>query len=324
METTRHSLRLLLALLLLATLPAHAQLSAVANGDAATAATPATFDPAFTHHTAVVNGVRLHYVIGGKGEPLVLLHGYAETWWEWHRIMPALAQHYTIITPDLRGAGDSDKPYTGYDKKTMAADIYALTQTLGYKRINLVGHDIGMMVAYAYAAAHPSEVSRLALIEAPVPGVTPWDQLKQSPQVWHFRFHSVPNLPEAMTAGRERTYLTTGFYKALAYNPAAITEADIDEYVSHYASPGGMRAGFEYFRAFPQDERDNAITANTKLAMPVLALGGAQSLGSIVKQSAQSVAFSVQGGVIKECGHWMPEEQPEELTRRLLAFFGNG
>lgn len=276
------------------------------------------------HHTTQVNGILLHYVTAGKGEPLVLLHGFGETWYEWRDLIPELAAHYTVIMPDLRGAGDSERPIAGYDKKTMAADVHALVQQLGYKSINLVGHDIGLMVAYAYAAGYRTEVRRLALLDAPIPGVGDWEQLQRDPHVWHFSFHSVSDLPEALVAGRERTYLTTGFYFPKAYNPAAFTEDRIAEYVRHYAAPGGMRAGFSYFRAFPDDIKQNQEYARTKLKMPVLALGGAQSYGAAIVPLMQTVAENVSGGAIEECGHWIPVEKPQELTRRFLAFFGDG
>ena len=274
------------------------------------------------HHMAQVNGVRLHYVMAGKGEPLVLLHGFGETWYEWHDLIPALAAHYTVITPDLRGSGDSEKPLTGYDKKNMAEDIHALVHQLGYTRINLVGHDVGLMVAYAYAAAHPTEVQRLVLLDAPIPGVADWEEVKK--HEWHFSFQSVPDLPEALVAGRERLYLTTAFYSAKAYNPSAFTPERIDEYVRHFASPGGARANFAYFAAFPEDEKQNQEYARTKLPMPVLALGGAESYGPHMLPLAQAVATNVTSGSIEQCGHWIPVEQPQELTRRLLAFFGDG
>jgi pimeloyl-ACP methyl ester carboxylesterase len=282
----------------------------------------AEFNRTFTHHTANVNNVRLHYVIGGQGEPVVLLHGFAETWYMWRRIMPELAKRYTVIVPDLRGAGDSDKPATGYDKRTLAEDIYQLAQQLGHQRIFLVGHDIGLMVSYAYAAAHPADVRRLVLLDAPIPGTKVFGEIERSPRVWHFAFHNVQNLPESLVAGRERTYLTEGFYRALSYNPAAFTEADVDEYVRCYSAPGAMRAGFEYFRAFDKDARQNKEYFKRKLAMPVLALGGAQSLGPQMINMVNEVAANVRGGVIERCGHWIADERPESLTEQLLAFFG--
>jgi len=282
----------------------------------------AEFNRIFTHHTATVNGVRLHYVTGGQGDPVVLLHGYGETWYMWRRVMPGLAKRYAVIAPDLRGAGDSDKPYSGYEKRTLAEDIYQLVRHLGFERIFLVGHDIGLMVAYAYAAAHPADVRRLALLDAPIPGTTVFQGFERSGKAWHFAFHSVPNLPEMLTTGRERAYLTEGFFRALSYNPAAFTGEDVDEYVRCYASPGGMRAGFEYFRAFSRDTEDNREYFKKKLPMPVLALGGAGSLGPVMVDMAREVASDVRGGSIEHSGHWVADEQPDHVTDQLLAFFG--
>jgi pimeloyl-ACP methyl ester carboxylesterase len=302
------------------------------HGPAAVAAPPVDAAPAvsaqtgpgtaLTHHMIEANGIRLHYVTAGHGEPLVLLHGFGETWYEWHDLIPALAARYTVIAPDLRGAGDSERPLVGYDKKTMAEDIHALVHQLGATRIDLVGHDIGLMVAYAYAAAYPTEVRHLVLVDAPIPGIGDWDAVKA--HEWHFAFSAVPDLPEALVAGHERLYLTTAFYYAKAYNPAAFTEERIDEYVRHYEAPGAMRAAFAYFGAFPEDEKQNKIYAETKLPMPVLAVGGAESYGPQMLPMAQSVATNVTGGSIADCGHWVPVEQPQELTRRILAFCGDG
>src|SRR6478735_4268320 len=188
----------------------------------------------FSHHTASVNGIQLHYVIGGHGDPVVLLHGWPETWYEWHLVMPALAKNYTVIAPDLRGLGDSSKPPTGYDGKTVAEDIHQLVTHLGFKTIFLVGHDIGTQVAYSYAAAHPTEVKRLAVMELPIPGFTP---PRLEGKIWWFIFHQTPDVPEALVQGNEMMYLSW-FFRGLTYNPSAITQADIDEYVSHYSAPG--------------------------------------------------------------------------------------
>jgi pimeloyl-ACP methyl ester carboxylesterase len=302
----RHCCLVVIALVLLTALPCPAQL-----------ANPTTF----IHHTTNVNGIRLHYVTSGRGEPVVLLHGFASTWYMWRHVAPELAKRYTVIIPDLRGAGDSAKPVGGYDKRTMAEDIYQLVRQLGHQRIFLVGHDMGFMVAYAYATAHPEDVRRLVLLEGLLPGVGVWEEAKHKPIFWHFGFHSVPNLPEALVAGRECIYLNE-FWEHGAYNPAAITEADKQEYLRSYAAPGGMRAAFEYYRAFPEDERQNRESARRKLTMPVLALGGAQAIGALVLSTAQAVATNVRGGVIERCGHWIPEERPEYLTEQLLTFFG--
>jgi pimeloyl-ACP methyl ester carboxylesterase len=189
----------------------------------------------FSHNTASVNGIQMHYVIGGHGDPVVLLHGWPETWYAWHKVMPALARNYTVIAPDLRGLGDSSKPLTGYDGKTLAEDIHQLVTKLGFKTIFLVGHDIGSWVAYPYAAAHPSEVKGLAILEVPPPGPS---FPSGTPAPWWVIFHQTPDVPEALVQGKEMEYLSW-HYQNLAYNPAAITQAAINEYVSHYSAPGG-------------------------------------------------------------------------------------
>lgn len=274
------------------------------------------FETTFTHHTAAVNNVRLHYVMGGWGEPVVLLHGWPTTWYEWRRIMPALAESYTVVAPDTRGLGDSSRPVTGYDKRTLAQDIYGLVQKLGFAQINLVGHDLGGQIAYAYANEYPESVRRLAILDVPLPGLAGWDTLNP----WHFSFHAVRDLPEALVAGRERMYITR-FYTdpKYVYNPASFTEAEINEYVRTYSTPGAMRAGFEYYRAFEEDARQNRY-AKTKLKMPVLAVGGSNSIGDFLIQQLQAVAENVQEMVMENCGHWLPTERPEKLTQILLTF----
>src|ERR671911_2177826 len=221
----------------------------------------------FSHNMVSVNGIQLHYVTGGQGDPIVLLHGWPETWYEWRHIMPALAKNYTVIAPDLRGLGDSSKPLTGYDGKTVAEDIHQLVTQLGFNSIFLVGHDIGAFVVYPYAAAHPTEVKGLVVMEVPPP-ITGFFPPPSMP-IWWFLFHQTPGVPEALTQGKEMTYLSW-FYQNLAYNPAAITQEAINEYVSHYSAPGGMRASFEYYRAIPQDAIQNENYSKTNLTMPVL------------------------------------------------------
>ena len=279
----------------------------------------------FSHHMATVNGIQLHYVMGGKGDPVVLLHGWPETWYSWHRVMPALAKNYTVIAPDLRGLGDSSKPPTGYDGKTVAEDIHQLVGKLGFKTIFLVGHDIGTFIVYSYAAAHPSEVKALAVMEAPIPGFLP----PVRPALWWVPFHQTPDVPEALVQGKEMLYLSW-FYHNLANNPAAITQEDINEYVSHYSAPGGMRAGFEYYRAIPQDAIQNMNYSKTKLTMPVLGLGGGYTPafgGNVTMPSVvygmKILAQNVTGIIVPNSGHWIPEEQPEFLTDQLLKLFGN-
>ena len=227
----------------------------------------------FSHQMASVNGIQMHYVIGGHGDPVVLLHGWPQTWYAWHNVMPALAKNYTVIAPDLRGLGDSSKPSSGYDAKTTAEDIYQLVSQLGFNKIYLVGHDLGALPAYAYAAVHPNNVSKLVLMELTFPGYTP-PSIPGNPGRWWVAFHQVPDMPEALVQGKEREYLSY-FFKGLAYNPSAITQSDIDEFVSHYTASGGMRAGFEYYKALPQDAKEiKELAASSKLPMPVLALSG--------------------------------------------------
>jgi len=277
----------------------------------------------FTHNTVSVNGIKLHYVIGGHGDPVVLLHGWPETWYGWHKVMPPLAKNYTVIAPDLRGLGDSSKPLTGYDGKTVAEDIHQLVTHLGFRAIFLVGHDIGTQVAYSYAAAHPTEVKRLAVMELTIPGFAPAGRMP----LWWVVFHQTPDIPEALVQGKEMIYLSW-FFHNLAYNPSVITQADINEYVSHYSAPGGMRAGFEHYRAFPQDAIENQNYSKTKLPMPVLALGGGYipTLGGNITMPTviygmKILAQNVTGITVPNSGHFIPEEQPVFVVKLLNNFF---
>ena len=271
----------------------------------------------FSHHMASVNGIQLHYIIGGQGDPIVLLHGWPQTWYEWRHVMPALAKNYTVVVPDLRGLGDSSKPFSGYDGNTTAEDIYQLLSQLRLnQKIYLVGHDIGVLTAYSYAASHPNNVSKLVILDVP-----PLPPPGFEDCCWWFSFHQTPDIPEALTAGKEREYLSW-FYR-FAYNPEAITEDDIDKYVASYSAPGGMRAGFEYYRAFPITLEQNREHANVKLPMPVLALGGEYSFGNAALTSMKSLATDVRGGIVPFSGHWIAEEQPEFLIEQLSSFFGD-
>jgi pimeloyl-ACP methyl ester carboxylesterase len=272
----------------------------------------------FSHHTATVNGIQMHYVMGGQGDPVVLVHGWPQTWYEWRHVMPALAKNYTVIAPDLRGLGESSKPISGYDGKTTAEDIHQLVTKLGFNDIFLVGHDFGVQVAYSYAAAHPNEIKRLVILDVPVAGIGPGGNITG---LWWAQFHNVRDIPEMLVAGHEREYLTW-FYR-YSCNPAAITEEDIDEYVSHYSSPGGMRAGFEYYRALSDDIKQNKEYSMVKLPMPVLVLGGECSFGDAALDSMRLLATDVRGSVIPNTGHWIPEERPEFLADQLFKFFGN-
>jgi pimeloyl-ACP methyl ester carboxylesterase len=222
---------------------------------------------------------------------------------------------------DYRGAGESEKPLAGYDKATMAADIHALIHGMGRSRINLVGRDIGVMVAYAYAAQWPQDVAKLVMLDVPLPGTHVWDEglAKRDPQIWHFQFHQQRDLPEMLISGHEYAYISD-FYKKRMYVPVA--DEDIAVYARAYAARGGLRAGFELYRAFPEDERRFRDFMKTKLSMPVLALAGDKSNGETEVEMAKEVASEVHGGVAPNTGHWLPDENPEFLSKQLLLFFG--
>ena len=279
---------------------------------------PAPPPPGFVSATAEVNGLALHYVRGGTGEPLVLLHGWPQTWYEWYPLLPALAEHYTVIAPDMRGFGASAKPPTGYDTGTLADDIHQLVRQLGFGRIRLVGHDIGLMVAYAYAAAHPQEVHRLVLLDAPIPGIEPWwSQVKTS--LWHFGFHATPDLPEQVLAGKERAYLSF-LFNAFAQRKAAFPAAAIDEFVRAYAAPGALGPSLGPYRAFDTSAAQNLLSACAKLPMPVLALGGQYTIGEHIVALVQTVAADVRGGSVPDAAHWLVEENPDYLLAQLVSF----
>ena len=275
------------------------------------------------HHYAELDDVLLHYVTAGSGPPLVLIHGWPQTWFEWVRVMPALAARYTVIAPDMRGLGDSSRPLTGYDKQTVARDIWQVVNgRLGHDRFFLAGHDWGGPTAYALTTQHPEAVRRLAIVDVVIPG--DGGDFSQGGRRWHHQFHMTPDLPEALMQGREDVYLRW-FYREFAYLPTAIGEAEIQEYLRTYRQPGAMRAGFSYYRALPQDAATNReISARIKLEMPVLAIGGAKSRGrgTEPEESLKRVAANVRGVVVPDCGHFIPEEQPEILARLLLDFFG--
>jgi pimeloyl-ACP methyl ester carboxylesterase len=273
---------------------------------------------AFTDHTAMVNDINLHYQAGGIGPPVVLLHGFAETSHMWQPVMGDLAQHHTVIVPDLRGAGDSAKPMDGYDKKTMAQDIHALVTSLGFDKATIVGHDIGLMVAYAYAAQYPDQTERVVLMDAFLPGIGNWKDMWLMRDLWHFHFYG--DVPLALVAGRERTYLEH-FWNDFAADPKhSVPEEDRQRYAAAYAQPGGMRAGFEYFRNFERDASDFQQLAHNKLTMPVRVIAGEKSGGSFLIDQVRLVADDVQGSVIEGSGHWLLEEAPEKVIPVLTGY----
>jgi len=282
-------------------------------------------DEGVSHHYAEIGDVLMHHVEAGEGFPVLLLHGWPQSWHEWRHVIPNLAARYRVIAPDLRGLGDTSRPAGGYDKRTVAADLWGLMHDhLGLAAFHLVGHDWGGPTAYALAAAHPEAVRKLAILDVVIPGDAV-DGFSQGGRRWHHAFHMTPDLPEALTQGRERAYLEW-FYRHFAYRPDAIGEAGIAEYLRTYTQPGAMRAGFAYYRALPQDIADNrARIAEGKLEMPVLAMGGAKAFGrgAEVSQSLRRVASHVEEEIVPDCGHFIPEEQPELLAERLLRFLGD-
>ncbi|MCK9916229.1 alpha/beta hydrolase [Microbacteriaceae bacterium K1510] len=280
----------------------------------------------FDHRFQAVDGVRLHYVVGGKadGDVVVLLAGFPESWFAWRKVMPLLAGRYKVIALDLPGQGDSDRPTDGYDTQALATTVHHLLHKLGVSRYFLAAHDIGAWVAFTYAALFGSEVRRLVLMDAGIPGITLPDALPVTPErgwrTWHFAFHAIPDLPETLIAGREREYLDW-FLRRKAANPEAFSDADIDEYLRAFKKDGGLRAGLAYYRVAAQSAKQNRILAQSTLKMPLLALGSDQ--GSIADMATPLRAFAddVRGGTIAHCGHFLPEEQPTAVAEELLAFF---
>lgn len=274
----------------------------------------------------VAPGVRIHYRREGGGPGMVLLHGYPQTGHMWRKVMPALAERFTVVAPDLRGYGDSDRPPAGYDKRTMAADLTELLRALGLTPVVLVGHDRGARVAHRFALDHPALLTRLVLLDI-APTYDVFDRLDQhrARRIWHWLFHQVPDLPEALTAGREDVYLRY-LYRAWAHNPAAIEEEAIQEYVRCFRQAGAMRAAFDDYRAGASiDLEHDAADRHRKIAVPTLVLWGQ----SRPTQAADMLAVwgprceQLEGFGVPECGHFIPEEQPAAVVRAILKFVGS-
>ncbi|CAN5866852.1 alpha/beta hydrolase [soil metagenome] len=292
--------------------------AAVAAGSLPGTAQAATWPGTFTERDAQANGVKLHYRIGGSGSAVVLIHGYAQTSHMWAPLAAELAKRHTVIAVDLRGAGGSEKPATGYEKKALAQDVHALVRSLGIDRAAIVGHDIGLMVAYAYAAQYPAETERVVLMDAFLPGIGDWTHVWLLRDLWHFHFYGPT--PLALVAGRERIYFEH-FWNDFAADPKhSVSEADRQLYTAAYAQPGGMRAGFEYFKAFEQDAKDLAALSATKLTMPMLVLTGEKASGTFLIEQAKLVADRVQGRVIAGSGHWLMDEAPEQVVPAITEF----
>jgi pimeloyl-ACP methyl ester carboxylesterase len=273
----------------------------------------------FTAETREVDGRAVHYRVGGRGPAVLLLHGYADTGEMWAPLAPQLAADRRVVVPDLPGLGESRPQPAGatYDMASVARTMHALMELLGVTQAAVVGHDIGLMVAYAYAAQFPSDVTKLAIMDAPIPGVGPWQQVLLMPGVWHFHFNG--KYAEALTAGRERIYLDR-IWDDFAYHPERITEATRARYAASYAQPGVMHAGFSYFAGFARDADDNVQFAKIPLPMPVLAMGGEKSFGALMPQFAKAVAGDVRTSVIPDSGHWLMDENPQATSEALIAF----
>jgi len=283
--------------------------------------TTRSFPDDFRTQEIQTNGTALSVRVGGNGPAVVLLHGYAETGDMWAPMAADLARDHRVIVPDLRGLGLSSKPDHGYDKKTQAADVAGVLAAFGVDRIDLVAHDIGNMVAFQFAVQHPEQIRRLVMIDAPVPGVGPWDEILKSPLLWHFRFGG-PDM-ERLVAGRERIYLDR-FWNEFSADPARFDEAARVHYAQLYALPGAMRAGFAQFAAFDQDAADNRawLATGARLRMPVLAVGGEKSFGATMAVVMRAAADDVRESVIPDSGHWVMEENPQttiDVVRGFIA-----
>jgi pimeloyl-ACP methyl ester carboxylesterase len=265
-----------------------------------------------------VQGLKLHYLSAGRGPALVLLHGYTQTSRMWRPIIPLLAEKFTVIAPDLPGIGDSAVPKAGLDMKTAAICIHSLIRSIGIERAGVVGHDIGLMVAYAYAAQFPGETEKLVLMDAFLPGVAGWETVYNHPGVWHFRFNGPT--PEALVRGRERAYFEHFWNNFAADKKRSLSKADRAAYAAAYARPGRMRAGWAYFVSFEQAAKDFAELSQNKLSMPALAIGGEKAFGEILGQQLKVVASDAKVVVFKDTGHWVLEENSEGTTDALINF----
>lgn len=275
---------------------------------------PSSFRSATIHSP---EGADIFVRSGGSGPVVVLIHGYAENSDSWAPLAADLMKDHTVVVPDLRGIGRSSKPEGGYDKKTQAKDMRAVVTALGYDRTSVVAHDIGNMVAYAYASLYPDKVERLVVMDAPIPGIEPWNDLLLNPALWHFNFRG----PEAekLVAGRERIYFDR-IWNDFTGDRSKPDEATRNFFAATYAQPGGMRAGFAQFAAFSQDAKDNKIFEQTKLPMPVLAVGGEKSFGATQAVIMRHVANNVQEAVVASSGHWLLEERPAETVALIRGF----
>ena len=284
----------------------------------ATAQVP-PYPAGFQMQKIATNGATIHVRIGGSGPPVLLLHGYGETGDMWAPMAADLMRHHTVIVPDLRGLGLSSKPSGGFTKMNQAADVAGVLDRLKAQRVDVVAHDIGNMVAFAFAETHPERVGKIVLIDAPVPGIGPWEQIIQNPLLWHFRFGG-PDM-ERLVKGRERIYLDR-FWNDFSADPKHFDEASRNHYAKLYALPGAMHSGFEQFHAFDQDAIDNRgwIAAHGKVRAPMLALGGEKSFGTQMADVMKAGADNVTAGVVPASGHWIMEENPSATIKLVRDF----
>jgi microsomal epoxide hydrolase len=278
----------------------------------------------YQHHRVAARGISLHAVEAGSGPLMVLVSGWPQTWYSWHKIMPQLARHFRVIAIDLPGLGESDFPKDGYDTGSISLHLDTVLDAFDASDCILVTHDVGAWVGYAYAARRPERVKRLVLIDAAIPGLASPEVFRLSPEtaprVWHFYFNAVPELAETLIVGREREFLTWLFRTKSVDWTAAFDGASLDVYVKAYAGPGRWSGGMGYYRSIFDSVAQNQATASTLLKMPVLAIGGAAGLGASMEVSAKQAAENVQSAVIERCGHYVAEERPDELLAVVLPF----
>ena len=272
----------------------------------------------FASRDATIDGATIHYTTGGSGPTVILLHGFAETSRMWNPILPILGAKFTVIAPDLPGIGDSSIPRGEMDMKTAAIQIHDLARSLGVTKARVVGHDIGLMVAYAYAAQFPSEVEKLVVMDAFLPGVAGWEPIYNDPNYWHFRFNGPT--PEALVRGRENIYFAYFWNDLAAEKNHSIPEADRKAYIAAYSRLGRMGASWKYFASWPRVSKEFAQMAQTKLTMPVLSIGGDKSLGEAMAAQMKLVATDVTVVIVRNSGHWILEEQPKQTTDALVNF----
>jgi pimeloyl-ACP methyl ester carboxylesterase len=293
----------------------------MAAGAIDTDASKGTLKPAqppsnFKSQTANINGIKIHYVIGGSGEALLLIHGFGQNWYMWNRLLPELSKHFTVIAPDLPGLGESDKPDTGYTKKQMSQDLHGLIKQLGYSNVHVVGHDIGLMVAYAYAAQFGDEVKKVALLDALLPGVEPvWSEVRA--KAWWFGFFAMPASADVV-AGKEKVFLT-GFWPVVGHVRDAFTREEADEFIRAYSTSRSTYGAFHWFAAFNEDALDNKEFMKQKLKMPLLAMGSEYG-GSFLPDHCTLVAEHVTSSIIKGAGHWIVQENTPQVQHDLLGF----